>query len=84
MSKENKITPFEQDIAKWYSDIVLKSNLISYGPVKGTMFLKPHGFSIWENIKTILNEEFEKLEVEQVHFPLLFPKSFLTKEKDHI
>ena len=84
MSKQNKITPFEQDISKWYSDIVLKSNLISYGPVKGTMFLKPYGFSIWNNICKIFSDEFEKKGVEEVKFPLLFPKSFLTKEKEHI
>ncbi len=84
MNKKNKITPFNEDITKWYSDLVLQSGLMSYGPVKGTMFLKPHGFSIWKNIKNILDNEFDKLEVEEVQFPLLLPKSFLTKEKEHI
>lgn len=84
MSKTNNITQFEIDFAKWYSDIVLQSDLISYAPVKGTMFFKPHGFGIWKNITEILDKEFVKLGVEQVQFPLLFPESLLTKEKDHV
>ncbi|NQX83427.1 MAG: proline--tRNA ligase [Mycoplasmataceae bacterium] len=84
MEKQNNITPFEKDISKWYSDLVLKSNLISYGPIKGTMFFKPYGFAIWNNITKIFNKEFDKLGVEEVKFPLLFPESLLSKEKDHI
>ncbi len=84
MKKINNITPFDQDIAKWYSDLVLQSELISYGPVKGTMFFKPHGFSIWKNISNLLNEEFVKKDVEEVQFPLLFPESLLKKEADHV
>ncbi len=84
MKKENNITPFNEDIAKWYSDLVLQSELISYGPVKGTMFFRPHGYGIWKNIEEAFNKEFIKLGVEEVKFPLLFPESFLTKEKDHV
>jgi len=84
MEKKNNITPFEKDIVKWYSDLVLKSDLVSYAPVKGTMFFKPHGFAIWNNIIKIVNNEFEKLEVEEVQFPLLIPQSFLEKEKKHV
>ncbi len=84
MEKINNITPFNQDIAKWYSDLVLQSDLISYAPVKGTMFFKPHGFAIWNNISKLLNEEFVKKGVEQVQFPLLFPEALLKKEADHV
>ncbi len=86
MKKETNtsITPFETDIVKWYSDVVLKGELISYGPVKGTMFYKPHGFSLWENISKLLDQEFKKLGVENVNFPLLFPEEFLAKEKEHV
>ncbi len=84
MDKINNITPFNQDIAKWYSDLVLQSELISYAPVKGTMFFKPHGFSIWNNISEQLNNEFKKQGVEQVQFPLLFPEALLKKEADHV
>lgn len=84
MEKINNITPFKKDIAKWYSDLVIQSELISYAPVKGTMFFKPHGFSIWNNISNLLNEEFLKKGVEQVQFPLLFPEELLKKEADHV
>ncbi len=84
MDKINNITPFNQDIAKWYSDLVLQSDLISYAPVKGTMFFKPHGYAIWNNISKLMNDEFVKEGVEQVQFPLLFPEALLKKEKDHV
>lgn len=84
MSKTNNITQFEVNFSKWYSDIVLQSDLISYAPVKGTMFFKPHGFGIWKNISEILDKEFVKLGVEQVQFPLLFPEALLKKEADHV
>lgn len=86
MKKESNtsITPFETDIVKWYSDVVLKGELVSYGPVKGTMFYKPHGFALWDNISKLLDQEFKKFEVENVNFPLLFPEEFLAKEKEHV
>ncbi len=84
MEKINNITPFNQDIAKWYSDLVLQSELISYAPVKGTMFFRPHGFAIWKNISELMNNEFIKQGVEQVQFPLLFPEALLKKEADHV
>ncbi len=84
MEKINNITPFNQDIAKWYSDLVLQSELISYAPVKGTMFFRPHGYAIWHNIVEIMTKEFNKEGVEQIQFPLLFPEAFLQKEADHV
>ncbi len=80
----NNITPFNEDVAKWYSSLVLQSELIIYGPIKGTMFFRPYGYKIWTLIKKLLNKEFNKLEIEEVQFPLLFPESFLSKEEDHI
>lgn len=81
--KDNNITPFSKDIAKWYSDLVLQSELVLYGPVKGTMFFRPYGFSIWNIIKNELTKEFSKLNVDEVNFPLLFPESLLSKEKEN-
>lgn len=81
--KKNNITSFEIDIAKWYSDLILQSNLISYGPVKGTMFFKPFGYAIWSNIQKELDKKFKKLNIENVYFPLLFPESFLKKEQEN-
>ncbi len=82
--KFNNITPFEEDTAKWYSDIIKQADLIMYAPVKGTVFLQPYAYKIWDLIKTNMNKEFVKKGVEEVYFPLLFPLSLLEKEKDHI
>ncbi|AGM25451.1 proline--tRNA ligase [Spiroplasma chrysopicola] len=85
MSKKlDKITPRSVDFPQWYTDIVLNADLISYGPVKGTIIFKPYGYAIWENIQQILDAEFKKLKVKNVYFPLLIPKSLFNKEKDHI
>jgi prolyl-tRNA synthetase len=83
-NKMNLITPRDVDFAKWYTDVVKNAGLIDYGQVKGTMIFKPYGFAIWENIQRILDAEFKKLGVQNVYFPLLIPKSLLTKEADHV
>ncbi|BDV02584.1 MAG: proline--tRNA ligase [Candidatus Hepatoplasma vulgare] len=82
--ENNKITLFEEDVSKWYSDIVLKSKLVSYAPVKGTLFFSPYGFSLWNNIKKELTKRFSKLGVEEVIFPSVFPLSYLKKEEKHV
>ena len=58
MSKS--VTPKSQDYSKWYTDVITKAELADYGPVKGTMIIRPYGFQIWENIKSIFDKEFKK------------------------
>ena len=84
MKKLDKITPIEEDFGKWFTDVVVKGKLIDYGPIKGTMFLKPNSFGIWENIQNKLNEIFKNEEIQNVSFPLLIPESLIMKEKEHI
>ncbi len=84
MKQHERITPLEKDFAKWYTDVVKQSELMTYGPVKGTIIFEPLGFSLWDNIKTILDSQFKKQGVNNVYFPLFMPKRFLEKEKDHI
>ncbi|ADK69138.1 proline--tRNA ligase [Mycoplasma mycoides subsp. mycoides] len=80
----DKITPRNIDFSQWYTDIVLNTKLASYGPVKGTMIFRPYGYRIWELIQKYLDEEFKKVNVDNVYFPLLIPESLFNKEKDHI
>ncbi|BDV03339.1 MAG: proline--tRNA ligase [Candidatus Hepatoplasma scabrum] len=82
--KDNIIRSFEKDPINWYTDIVSKAELMIYGPTKGTMYLRPYALSIWNLIVKNLTKEFEKNGVEEVKFPLIFPKSLLDKEKKHI
>ncbi len=82
--KKNKITSRKEDYSQWYLDIVAAADLADYGPVKGTMVIKPYGFAIWENIQKVLDEKIKKTGCTNAYFPLLIPKSFFTKEASHV
>ncbi|MDR0821357.1 MAG: proline--tRNA ligase [Oscillospiraceae bacterium] len=90
MAKDNKeklveaITSMDEDFAKWYTDIVIKADLVAYGGVKGFTVIRPYGYAVWENIQLILNQMFRDTGHENVYMPLLIPESLLNKEKDHV
>ncbi len=88
MAKENQfveqIADINADFPQWYTDVVLKTKLVDYGPVKGTMVIRPYGYAIWENIQNEMNARFKKRGVENAYFPLLIPMSFFTKEAEHV
>lgn len=88
MAKENQfveqIADIESDFPQWYTDVVLKTKLVDYGPVKGTMVIRPYGYAIWENIQKELDARFKKQGVQNAYFPLLIPMSFFTKEAEHV
>lgn len=79
-----QITSMEEDFAQWYTDVVLKAELIDYTSVKGCMVLKPAGYAIWENIQRQLDDRFKETGVENVYLPMFIPESLLQKEKDHV
>lgn len=80
----NELADINTDFAQWYTDVILKTDMVDYGPVKGTMVIKPYGYAIWENIQNYLNKEFNKLGVQNAYFPLLIPESYLKKEAEHV
>ena len=88
MAKENQfveqIADIDGDFPQWYTDVVLKTKLVDYGPVKGTMVIRPYGYAIWENIQNEMNARFRKRGVENAYFPLLIPMSYFTKEAEHV
>ncbi len=88
MAKETQfveqIADINEDFPKWYTDVVMKTKLVDYGPVKGTMVIRPYGYAIWENIQGELNARFKKRGVENAYFPLLIPMSYFTKEAEHV
>ena len=88
MAKEqqfvSQIADIESDFPQWYSDVVLKTKLVDYGPVKGTMVIRPYGYAIWENIQKELDRRFKETGHENAYFPLLIPMSFMTKEAEHV
>ena len=78
------ITARSEDFAQWYTDVVLKADLVDYSSVKGCMILKPAGYAIWENIMHELDARFKATGVENVALPLFISESLLQKEKDHV
>lgn len=90
MAKKNdeqfvkEITKMEDDFAQWYTDVILKTDLVDYSPVKGFMVIKPYGYSIWENIQAYLDKRFKDTGHKNMYFPLLIPESLLNKEKEHV
>ena len=79
-----KITKQSENFSKWYTDVILDADLADYGPVKGTMVVKPYGFSLWTNIRNSLNQMIVDSGHENAYFPLFIPKSFLEKEAKHV
>ena len=82
MSKE--ITNKEENYSAWYSDIVLKAGLAEHSAVKGCMVIKPYGYAIWEKMRDQLDKMFKETGHVNAYFPLLIPKSFLSKEAQHV
>ena len=72
------------DYSKWYTDIITKAELADYGPVKGTMVIRPYGYSIWESVRDEFDKQFKNTGHVNAYFPLFIPKSFLEKEADHV
>ena len=79
-----QIADINENFAQWYSDVVLKTELVDYGPVKGTMVIRPYGYAIWENIQKDLDARFKATGSKNAYFPLLIPMSFFTKEAEHV
>lgn len=82
MAKE--ITPRQQDYSQWYLDIVKKAGLADTSPVRGCMVIKPQGYAIWEKMRDILDEKFKSTGHVNAYFPLFIPKSFLSREAEHV
>jgi len=86
MEKEfvKEITPMEVDFPQWYTDVILKTELVDYAPVKGFMVIRPYGYAIWENIQSFLDKRFKETGHKNCYFPLLIPESLLNKEAEHV
>ncbi len=79
-----EIADMKENFPQWYTDVVLKTQLADYGPVKGSMVIRPYGYAIWENIQKELDWRFKETGHENAYFPLLIPESLLKKEAEHV
>ncbi len=85
MSKKNAITPTrDQDYATWYQEIIKAADLAEHSFVRGCMVIKPWGYSLWENIKNILDKKIKDTGHKNAYFPIFVPLSFLEKEASHV
>src|SRR4030042_3397391 len=82
MAKE--LTSKEDNYSQWYNDLVVKADWAENSAVRGCMVIKPYGYAIWEKIQAGLDGLFKKTGHLNVYFPLLIPKSFLSKEAEHV
>ena len=73
-----------KDFSAWYNEIIKKADLAENSPVRGCMIIKPYGYSIWEKMQSILDKMFKDSGHYNAYFPLFIPKSYLSKEADHV
>jgi len=78
------LTSREENYAQWYNDLVIKADLAENSSVRGCMVIKPHGYAIWEKMQAVLDSMFKETGHSNAYFPLFIPKSFLSKEADHV
>lgn len=85
MAKELKdLTKRAENYSQWYNELVIKADLAEQSAVRGCMVIKPYGYAIWEKMQHQLDSMFKETGVQNAYFPLLIPKSFLSKEADHV
>ncbi len=85
MAKELKeLTKRAENYSQWYNDLVVKADLAEQSAVRGCMVIKPYGYAIWEKMQAQLDKMFKAEDVQNAYFPLLIPKSFLSREAEHV
>jgi len=78
------LTSRSENYSQWYNDLVIKADLAENSAVRGCMVIKPYGYAIWEKMQAVLDGKFKDTGHQNAYFPLLIPKSFLSKEADHV
>ncbi len=85
MAKELKeLTPRSENYAQWYNDLVIKAELAENSAVRGCMVIKPYGYAIWEKMQQHLDRMFKETGHVNAYFPLFIPKSFMSREAEHV
>lgn len=79
-----EITAKSENFSQWYVDIIKKAELVDYAPVRGCMIIRPYGFAIWENMKSLLDARFKATGHKNAYFPIFIPESLLQKEVEHV
>ncbi len=78
------LTPQTEDFPRWYQDVVAKAELADNGPVRGTMVIRPYGYSIWERMQAEMDARIKACGAQNAYFPLFIPQSYLQREAEHV
>ncbi len=78
------LTPQADDFPRWYQDVINKAELADNGPVRGTMVIRPYGYSLWEHMQQDMDSRIKKAGAQNAYFPLFIPESYLAREADHV
>jgi prolyl-tRNA synthetase len=84
MAKPPVLTPQSDDFPRWYQDVVAKAEMADNGPVRGTMVIRPYGYSIWEQMQADVDRRIKKAGAKNAYFPLFIPESYLKREAEHV
>jgi len=84
MAKAPVLTPQAEDFPRWYQDVVAKAELADNGPVRGTMVIRPYGYSIWEQMQADVDRRIKAAGAKNAYFPLFIPESYLKREAEHV
>jgi len=79
-----QITPKSEDFSRWYAEIIRKTEMADYTPMKGMMVIRPYGYAVWEQIQRLMDQRIKASGHENAYFPLFIPESFLKKEAEHV
>lgn len=84
MAKAPVLTPQAEDFPRWYQDLINKAELADNGPVRGTMVIRPYGYSLWERMQQEMDARIKQAGARNAYFPLFIPQSYLTREAEHV
>jgi prolyl-tRNA synthetase len=84
MAKQPIVTPQADDFPRWYQDVVAKAELADNGPVRGTMVIRPYGYSLWERMQAEVDLRIKAAGADNLYFPLFIPQSYLSREAEHV
>lgn len=84
MARQPVVTPRAHDFPRWYQDVLQKAQLAENGPVRGTMVIRPYGYSIWERMQAEIDDRIKACGAENAYFPLFIPESYLQREAEHV
>ena len=84
MADDRKLTPRAEDFSSWYNEVVARAELAEHSPVRGSMIIRPWGYTVWENMQRALDDKFKATGHQNAYFPLFIPLSFIAREAKHV